>query len=1088
MILKKYLSISITIIGLLLITLQLSAQNTVVRGKVTEQGTGKPLPGVTVAEKDKENRQVNGVMTDINGNYQLKIADSRDSLSFSQIGMISVVKLIGNQQVINVVMVDDVKSLTEVQVNATAQKRSEGFLGISDRDRTDAHTRINMKDLEDIPATSIDQVLQGKAAGLLISMNSGNPGSGSSIQIRGATSIGLGTKPLIVVDDVPFKSQATVDVSNSDAISELINISPTDIASIDILKDAAATAVYGSDGANGVILIKTKRGDNQKPRISITSTSSVKVPQTQLPLLNGDQYKTMILEAYQNRFGTTGIDLTTSPIANLFLQPGALNYENYNNNTNWQQVTNMPFALTQDYNSSIIGGGESAKYLVSLGYTDEVGPLKGTSYKRLSTRFNFDYKLSDNLSFTSDIAYTNGKKNRYYESDGNNTLKKAPIFPIYTQDQYGNDLSTYFVPGTGGFQNDLRNPIALIDNAMNIQGNQRLDAKLTIRYRPFKNFQFNNLFSVTNESYTSDAFLPQSASGLDYYRQNNLYLRIDQNTNLASSNPGKSSSLYFKNDIIYKFTLPAKFGLNAGLFTVFQSIPSNNIPSSAIKLISSNTPSNYLSSPYTSDIFTEISSATSLQRSLSVIAQANFTYDERYSVTGSLDREGNSAFGENNRYAIFPAISVGWHLASEHFIKDRNWTWLDDIKFRGSWGISGRAPNVSNANAFTFSANAPFVDIQGVNADNIQLVNLRWEKTTTSDAGLEISLWKGRLNIVTDYSVATTRDLILSSPIATSSGFENISTNFGTIQGKTFEFTVAGDAMRSKDWILGGSFNISTSSTAILSLPNNNAPVVRANVLDNGTYMTLINVGDPIGTFYGLQYLGVYKTDADAFAKDNKGNFITDFNGNRIPMRWNDQSGEIFTGGDAHYADLNNDGVINKQDVKALGNTNPQFYGGLILRASYKATWQLLAVFNYQTNFDIINMAQANTTNMYSNNNQSTAVLRRWRKQGDDTDVPRALYGGGHNWVGSDRYIENGSFIRLNSVSLTYNLAKSLLSRLNIRSAKATFSVSNAKTFTRYTGADPSTGANRNDPFNSGVDKALTPIAITYSLGLNVNF
>ena len=1085
MIVKKYFGIAITVMVLLSMTSRLSAQTAIVRGRVTDKEGGKPVPGVNVTEKNKENRVVNGVVTDINGNYQLEITNVNDSLYFSQIGLKAVSRAIKLQRVINVVMQEDARSLNEVAVVTERQANVGGFLGVKPRDRTDAHTTINMKDLEDIPATSIDQILEGKASGLLISMNSGNPGSGSSIQIRNSVSVGLGTKPLIVVDDVPFKSQANVDVNNPDALSELVSISPNDIASIDILKDAAATALYGSDGANGVILITTKRGDNMKPRVNFNTMLSLKYPQQPFPLLNGNEYKTMILEGYQNRYGTTGLP-STDVVNNLFLLPGALDYENYNNNTYWPGEVTLSKALLQNYTASIVGGGESAKYNVSMGYVNEIGPTKGTSLRRLTGRFNFDYRISNKLSFASDIALADNKKTNNYDNVGNIAITKSPVLPVFTQDAFGNSLSTYFIPGTTGFQNDVRNPLALIDQALFTEGNQRLDAKLTVRYNPFKGFQLNNLFSVTNEAFTADKFLPHSASGRDFYRQSNLYLRINDQYNLSSSVPKNGVALYYKNDIVYTFTLPKKHTLRTGLFTVIESKNSTEL-----RLESTNTPSEYLTSPYTTDIYNNLTSLQRPIRSLSVIGQAQYTFDDRYGITANLRREGNSAFGKNNRFAIFPAASVYWRPSSERFMQAFKDKWLNDLKFRGSLGITGRAPEVSAASAFTFSANAPFADIQGVTADNIQLVDLRWEKTTAANVGSDISLLKGRLNFTADYSVNTTKDLILTSPIATNSGFETLNTNFGTIRGKIFEFSVAGDLLKAKNWTVGGSFNISTANSEILELPND-APVVRDNVLDNGRYITLINVGDPVGTFYGLKYEGVYNRDEDAFAKDANGKFLIDFNGNKVPMRWESQSGDIFTGGDARYADLNNDGVINKQDVTALGNTNPKFYGGFMLRLNYKSMFELFSVFTYQSKFDIVNYAQAVTTSMYNSSNQSTIVSNRWRKQGDGvgdaTDIPRALFGAGHNWVGSDRYVEDGSFIRFNSVSLTYRLQKELLSKLALRSANLTLSVSNVKTFTNYSGVDPAIGANRNDPFRLGRDEALTPIPIMYTLGVGVSF
>lgn len=1092
MIIKKHLGLAITIMGLLFITLQVSAQNTVVTGKVTEKN-GQPIPGVSVSERNRDNRSVNGTVSDGNGNFQIKIVDTNDSLHFSQIGSITVKRAIGNQKVINVTLLDDSRMLEAVVVKAGAPRlNSGGFLEVTEANRTDARTSINMKDLEDIPATTIDQILEGKASGLLISMNSGNPGSGSSIQIRGGSSIGLGSKPLVVVDNVPFKSQATVDLSNPNALSELTSISPSDIATIDILKDAAATALYGSDGANGVILITTKRGSNSKPMISLTSRLTLKTPQQALPLLNGDEYKTMILEGYQNRYGT-GTDLTNSAIGKLFLEPSSLDYENYNNNIYWPGAVTMSQSLAQNYDAGIRGGGESAAYNVSLNYIDEAGPLKGTSYKRVSGRFNFDYRLSNKLKFTSDIALADINRNNYYDNNDNTAfITKAPILPVYTQDLYGNSLSTYFMTQSGGFQSEVRNPIALIDQAQYKENSQRLDAKITVQYNPFKGFQFNNLFSTTNESFEVNKFLPHSATGVDYYRQNNVYLRLNNQYNLTSSVPKRAVSVFYQNTMTYRFNLPQKYKLSAGMFTTVETTGT-----SEIKLEGTNTPSEYLSDPYSTEILNTISSERKLQHKIKNIGQLTFTYDEVFGASGVLTREGNSVFGENNRWGLFPAFSGYFTPSNLSFIKKNTSKWLDFFKFRGSWGVTGRGPNPFDANSYvptasTFSANAPFVDIQGVTPDNIQLMDLRWERNEILNGGFDMAMFKGKLTFTGDLSRSTTRDLILNNtPIASSSGFELITSNFGTLRNDELNLAIGVAPIKTKTWTVSSSFNITTSQSRVLELPNNQ-PIIKPNTtLDNGSYLSLLNVGDPIGTFYGLKYLGVYSRDEDAFSKDAQGNFLTDFNGLRIPMRWNNQAGEVFTGGDAKYADMNNDGVINKLDVVALGNSTPRFYGGMTFKVDYK-TLSLFATFAYQSDFDIINRAQLETSKMYNANNQSTAVMRRWRKQGDgvgdETDVPRALFGAGHNFVGSDRYVEDGSFIAFRSLSLGYGLPKKVINTLNLKSARLTLAINNLATFTKYTGVDPSISANRNDPFSMGEDKGLTPSPIQYTLGINVNF
>ncbi len=1077
---KKLNSIIVFSIILLFNINQLTAQTDyVVRGKVYLKQTKETLIGVTVIEKNKDNRIVNGVVTDSNGAYQIKISDKRDSLYFSLIGLKPVVKALNGQEIINVYLEDNVQEIGEISISAKRPVNSGGFLNISKLDQTAAITTIEMKDLEEIPATSLDQVLEGQVAGLMISMNSGDPGSGSSIQIRGATSLGLGSKPLIVVDDVPFKTQGFVDVNNPEGLSELVNISPSDISSIDVLKDAAATALYGSDGANGVIVIKTKRGSNVQPRINITSQLTVKVPQNPLPLLNGDQYKTMILEAYQHRYGT-GIDLTLSPIRNLFLEKSSIDYENYNNNTYWPDKVNMPRGFGQNYTGSIIGGGDAAKYNISLGYLSEAGPSIETDFKRINGRFNFDYKISDKLLFSSDVSYADSKKKSNYENIGGISLIKAPILPIYTQDEFGNSLSNFFFPGTSGFQNDVKNPNAMASNALSANQSKRLDAKISLRYNPFKGFQYNSLAAISNEAINTDKFLPHSATGQDYYRQNNVYLKINNQVNSGSVYPQNAYSLYYKNDFIYRYEIK-KHNLLGGLYTIYQEQKARYI-----QLAATNTPSEYLTSPYLSDIQSSIASGQSLNRDFSVVGQFYYLYSDRFSASASLRRQGNSSFGKNNRFGTFPSVSGFWRPSSEAFIKN-NVKWIDQLKFRGSWGITGRAPSASAANAFTFSANAPFIDIQGITSDNIELVDLRWEKTSSYNLGMDFSIFKGRLSFVADYSETKTVDLLMDAPISSNSGFESVTQNFGTINGKIFEFGLTVQPVMTKKWNLVGSFNISNIHSKVVELPNNQ-PIVRDNVLDNGRFMSIINVGDEVGTFYGLKYLGVFSRDEDAFVRNSDGSFITDFNGEHIPVRWMNQTGEPFTGGDAHYADLNNDGVIDKKDLVAIGNTNPDFYGGFMFRLSYNRTWEIFGNFTYQYGFDIINMAKMSTTNMYTNNNQTQAVMKRWRKQGDVTEMPRALYGAGRNWVGSDRYVEDGSYIKFSTLSLSYNLQKKVLDKIRFRSAKMALTVSNLLLLTNYSGVDPSVSANRNDPFSLGRDNMLTPNPISYTLGFWLNF
>ncbi|MXV17667.1 SusC/RagA family TonB-linked outer membrane protein [Hufsiella ginkgonis] len=1059
--------------------------SSVVRGKVTEKATGLPLPGVTVTERNKDGRLVNGVVTNEAGEYQIKVADQADSLRFSQIGLRTLSRAIKGAAVINVTMADDATTLSDIAITTRQKKlgNSGGFLDIDKRDQTAAISSIDMKDLEDIPATSVDQVLEGKVSGLLISMNSGDPGSGSSIQIRGAASLGLGSKPLIVVDDIPFTTPEGADINTTEGLSALLSISVADIATIDILKDAAATALYGSDGANGVIAIRTKRGSNLKPTITVSTNLMVKLPQTPLPMLNGDQYKTMMLEAYQNRYGTTGIDLTSNEVRYLFLEKGAIDYENYNNNTSWLDQINEN-GFKQDYSAQISGGGEAAKYVISVGFLDDKGPIIGSELKKMNGRFNFDYKISDKLKFASDFAYSDQQRKASYDNNlGIIALNKAPVLPIFTQDEFGNNLSTYFNPANGTYQNGVRNPVAVINNSLNTTRSNRLDATVNVRFSPFKGFQFNSNINNAYEGSRVDRFLPLSASGVEFYRVNNFRLLANGSENASNFVPQNYSKLFVKNDFIYTVQgLGNKQSLQGGVFTRY-----TNENTKGLSFDGSNTPSEFLTSPYATDVNTSMRSSVILSRDLVLTGQLAYIFDDRYSVQGVLTRQGNSIFGSNHRFGTFPAVSAFWRPSSEPFIKGK-YKWLDDLKFRFSWGITGRAPstNVVRYTDLAFTAASPFADIQGVSPLNMELSDLRWEKAISTNVGMNLSLFKGRLSFVTDFSKSKTKDMILTRNLPTTTGFQTSAANYGDLGANIWEGEVSGIPVSTKKWRMTTSFNISTTQTKILSLPNN-LPVIRNNVFDNRSFMSLVSVGNPLGTFYGLKYEGVYSRDEDAFAKDASGNFITDFNGQKIPVRWLTSTGEAFTGGDARYADLNHDGVINRQDVTAIGNATPKFFGGFMLRLNYNRRWEIFGVFNFQQGFDLQNYARMTTTSMYDNYNQSTAVLSRWRKQGDVTDMPRALYGGGHNFVGSDRYIEDASFLKCNQLILSYKMPANQLQKLRVKQADFSFTISNVFTLTHYSGMDPSIN-NRNDPFVFGVDNAYTPNPITYNLGMRIAF
>jgi TonB-linked SusC/RagA family outer membrane protein len=1045
------------------------SQSTIVRGQVKDS-KGFPLTGAIVLERDANNRTISGVSADVNGNYQLRVTKPSATLICTFMGCKPQEIKVNGRTTINIVLLDNENELKGVEIVGNSNSVNNGFMNVDKRNLASSASTIKMKDLEGIPAASIEEILDGRVSGLMVSMNSGDPGAGAMIQLRGSGSLGLNTRPLIVVDGIPWTSNipAESDMTSSEGISNLLNIPPTDIATIDILKDAAATAVYGSEGANGVIAITTKRGDNIRPSVTVTSKFSFTRAPEQLPLLNGTQYKTMILEAYQNRY------LMEKTPDDLFLEPDNINYENYNNNSNWLQAVTRS-GLQSDNNLSIRGGGNSTSYSVSLGYLSESGTTIGTGFNRASGRLAFDYKVSSKLKFTSDVSFTNSVKKENTSQLIADANIIAPVKPIYAQDRFGNDTYNYFLNPTG-FQGSLNNPVATAYLANAQTKSDLLNSSVQMQLRPNENLNLLSVLSLQYENSESDKFLPQSATGKEYTRTN-----IASGVNTATSVPKYGLTLYQKNWLTYNIHL------DKHLFTIGGGTIVKENQARSITLVTDNTASESILTPYSSYTFSSLGSTSSLSRSVSLTSQMIYIFKDRYSVQAIYRRDGSSAFGGENRYGNFPSLSGFWRFGGEKLLS-RNIKWIDtESKIRFSWGLTGRAPAVSASNYATYSSTINYGDQAGVKPDNFELSTLRWEKTEQRNLGLDLSLFKNRFNATVEVYDNVTNDLLWQRPVSTNSGFETAYQNFGELQNRGVELELTAVIVKNKDWRIATTFNVYKNDSKVLSLPSGNE-ISKQNDINNGSIIQKIRVGDAMGAFYGLRYKGVFANDEDAFVKNSDGSFVTNLSGEKIPIRFSNQSGYIFQGGDAIYEDINQDGVINIQDVVKIGDSRPKLAGGFGITSAYKE-FSFNMFFNFRYGNQIFNATRMKTTSMYNDNNQTTAVMSRWRKQGDVTYMPRAMYGAGFNWVGSDRYVEDGSFLRMSNVSFTYRMANKMVNMIGLRALSFTLSGSNLLLWTKYSGVDPEVGTGSNtDPFAVGQDNSVTPRAKYFTFSTVVSF
>ncbi len=1068
------------------------AQTVTVQGRVVGPNK-KPIDHVTVAEVDADGRTIRAVKTDVEGNFVIKISNLKNKLSFSHISFLPQDFSINNRTTFNVSLADNSRSLGDVVV-VSQRKVDNGMIQVSERELTTAQSHISAKDLEEMQAASIDQALQGRLPGVDITANSGDPGAGMQIRIRGTSSINSSVDPLIVVDGMPYETAIPADFNFGAAdeigYASLLNIAPSDIRDITILKDAAATAVWGSRAANGVVVIATKRGAVGKPAFTYTLKSSITKQPEAIPMLSGDQYSTLIPEAYMN---ATGTPLNTQTVKEFQYDPNdPYWYNNYSNNTNWiDAITQLGF--TQDHNISMTGGGEKARYFASLGYLNQKGTTIGTYLNRISTRINLDYIVSERIRFRSDLSYSNTDNNRNFALNLRDVAyRKMPNMSIYEYDEFGKLTGNYFSPVNNiqGFYTGLNtksevqgtvNPVALANDAKYKIISQRITPHFNLNYeilRKVLTASFDVQFDINNNK--NNNFLPQTATGRPW---------TEASVNRAYDGDIDVFNVQSKTNLVYT---PNFKNQNHKLIS-FLSLNTYDNKYVSQEVLTSNTASSVLQDPSspsrTQNSETRLKSTSGQTRSVGLLVNAQYSFKDKYIFNAGVRGDGNSRFGPANRYGTFPSASVRWRLSDEKFMKrfEKN---VDDLSLRASYGQSGNAPKydytyINTYNTFTWT----YLGQAGVYPANMELSNLKWETIIGQNVGANLSMFKKRFTVDAEFYVNKTKNLFFPGlQISSVNGFSNVDMNVGTMSNQGFELGLGVTPYKTKKWQVDFNFNIARNQNVINEI-SDLYPRDKGDITFNGQYKTFLQINNPFGSFYGFRFKGVYKDQQSTIAKDESGKPIIGPTGQIVQMRFNYPSiGYTFQPGDAIYEDINHDGNINYQDIVYLGNSTPKFTGGFGTSVSYKGQWKFTAFFNYRYKFDLINGTQINTTNMYGFDNQSTAVLRRWKKEGDETDIPRALYRTGYNSLGSDRFVEDASFLRFRTATIRYTAPKKAVQKLKIKNLSGYLTVENLFTWTNYTGQDPEVSVRGNDPFRVATDFSYTPPVKTITIGVTASF
>jgi TonB-linked SusC/RagA family outer membrane protein len=982
------------------ILLPVFSQQTV-KGKITDD-KNNPVIGASVQVKNT----LRGTFSDVDGAYAID-ASSKDTLVFSFLGMVTQMIPVAGKTEINVKFQEKYNELNDVVVI--------GYGTVKKSDLTGSVSMVNSVDLSKITSLNPEQALQGKVTGVQVTSTSGAPGAVPTLRIRGVGTFN-NSSPIFVVDGV--------------ILDDISFLSSDDIASMDILKDASATAIYGSRGANGVIIITTKSGKkgNGKAAFSYSGEFSMQVLAKKIDLLTGPEYATVVNEI-------------TPTYNNVDLVP----------NTDWQSLIFHPASI-QSHQLSASGATESSQYYVSIGYFNQDGIIDKSSYKRLTLQLNNTYSVTKNITVGNFITITPYKQ------------QNAPNV-TYSAYRARPDLEPYNSDGSFAQIFNVGNPLADLEYSNNYNKGVRGVGNLYTEATILKDFKAKTSFSM-------DAAYNQAISFAPAY-----YVSPQQQNLLNTLSKGDSHNItwLWENTL----TFNKKFGMHS--FDIvsgytMQKATSENFSITGKNIIRTSPDFWYFNPNYIYDPTNGVNTLGSISNGvdpnqnysmLSYLFRANYTYNSKYILTATFRRDGSSKFSSSNRYGNFPSFAAGWLVSREHFME--NIPVISNLKLRGSWGIIG---NDKIAYDKQYSLTETLVTVLGIPPSaNSALTysvsgnpNLKWESTTQSDAGLEIGLFKNKLTGEFDYYNRVTSDILI--PLATpdylgngqgatvdfnaasvkNSGFESRITWRDKIGQVSYNITVLGSTLQNKVLKVGGSSGIDS--------------VLYGGYLANGIPVTQSRVGLPIGAFYGYKTNGIFQTVDDLNAYPHLSTAVP---------------------GDLRLVDVNNDGKIDGNDRTYIGSPIPKFILGFNLEANYKGfdfSFDIQGVYGNK----LFNAKEVVRPDPY---NWEKHVLGSWTGPGTSTSEPRATYGG-NNYLPSDKFIQDGSFTRLRNVTLGYTLPSGFTEKIAIKQLRIYVKGSNIYTLAKFTGYTPEIGSS--DVLSNGIDYGTYPVTSAYSFGINLTF
>ncbi|MFD1631801.1 TonB-dependent receptor [Pseudopedobacter beijingensis] len=991
---------------------------------IVSDDTGEVLPGVLIAVKNTKTY----AQTNVDGGYSIKVPEEGSILVFSIMGFDNSEVTVGNKNVINVSMRKTFKKLEEVVV--------VGYGTQSKRELTGAVSSIKEEQMDQFAGGSLVTSMQGKIAGLQITTNSGEPGAGANITLRGVSSINGASQPLYIIDGVIMENTAFTSLSEDGAsFSPLNDINPSDIASIEVLKDAGTASIYGAMASNGVILITTKSGSTfKKPTINFSYNSSFVEISRKIGVLNAAQFREANYEANLNARGT--------PKDRIPLYDSLHPY--YRNSYNWQDI--MYRTTYQQKFDFSIGGSSKEKnvdYFVSVGYRNLPPVMIETKYRQVFGTAKVNYKLNKSIRGTTSFNLSNFQYNR---QDNGVVFRYLTTMPVYSP----------YDPITGQliplFEGSKANPIARVQYETNDIKRWNFIGRQEVGVNIIKGLDFKTVFALnvsdTEAFYYWPPILSPSSSATPTY---------------SDYRPEMTTLFDQSNTLTYTKKIKGGHNLTALLGQSYRLVKTNSTYVRGLDNID-----NQITSINGSARIRTFSQNMQENALLSYFTRLNYNYKGKYLASFVMRRDGSSRFGEDNRNAYFPSVSGGWRFSQEKFMKA--YKWLYDGKIRASYGVTGNQFIGNYASQGAIGRAGSYLEEVALTVNTMPNKDLKWETTRQLDIGADLSFLKGRLNFTADYYVKNSYDLLFNVLIPSQTGYNSMPFNLGDLSNKGFEFDINGVVLnKGVKWT--STFTFGTNKNTVTSLPGGED--YRPNAY------SLARVGEAVGVFYGYKALGVYARDED--------NVYIDHNGVSSQYRKGSVNGDIYKGGDVIFEDVNNDGVIDINDWQIIGNPTPKAFGGLQNKFEYKR-FTLNVFVNYVFGNKIFNQLWRNQDSNQWEPNYSDKQLRRWKKQGDVTDIPRLVLGDPmQNYAVSSLFIEDGSFIRLQNIALSYNLPTSITKKLNMASANIGINAQNLLTFGSYTGYDPEVSAGVN-PFGFGVDNGAFPKSRSYNLSLNIKF